>query len=309
MLRPNRHWPGFRAGQHVERRGRDRRRPPSAHATASRRRRRRPRRRDHREAAARAARVSNWLHDQVAVGDVLDARARRPATFVLPKPLPETAADAVGRQRHHARDVDAARPAPPRPGARRRLRPRRAPPERRHLRRRARAHSPRPCRACALTTHFTAERGRFDADGARGARARLRRAPAPCSAARAAFMDDGPGTLGRATASPDRLACESLRWPASHASRAAGAPVQVRCARSERLLHADGASAAARRRRARRPRAAATAAAWASATPAAAVKRERHRREPAHRRVSSEPGERIQLCISAAPAPTSTLEL
>ena len=150
VLRPNRNWPGFRAGQHVgvevEIDGvRHQRRYSLSSA---------PRR--GRGIAITVKRqpggtVSNWLHDHIHVGDTL-ALEPPAGGFVLPDPLPQhllmlSAGSGITPVMAMLRAL-----AQTATRGRRRLRARRAPSRARDLRDRARATSRRPIRGSPCTT-------------------------------------------------------------------------------------------------------------------------------------------------------------
>jgi ferredoxin-NADP reductase len=233
VLRPNRWWPGFGAGQHVtvalEIRGARYHRTYSLSSM--------PADRFLRLTVKRhaAGRVSNALHDQLAVGDVL-VLSPPAGEFTLPPVPPRkllmlsagsgiTPVMSMLRDLHHRapdRDVVFVHVC-------------RTPTdaifadELRTL-----AASMRDLR---LVTHVTAERGRLDADGI----ATL----VPDYAERSTWLC-GPASFMEmvqarwdAEGLADRLACERFGGPVAH-QRAAGVPVRVRATRSNHTFTTTG---------------------------------------------------------------------
>ena len=233
VLRPNRRWPGFAAGQHVsvaiEIRGVRHHRTYSLSSA--------PADRFLRLTVKRHAdgRVSNALHDQLGVGDVVELSP--PAgDFVLPKALPEkllllsagsgiTPVMSMLRDLHHrAPDCDVVfvhvcrTPADAIFAA-----------ELRALT----ASMP----ALRLAIHSTAERGRLDGDGIASL--------APDRAERQAWLC-GPTSFlemvqarWEAEGLADHLACERFSGPVLRPS-AAGVPVRVQATRSGRAFTTTG---------------------------------------------------------------------
>jgi ferredoxin-NADP reductase len=291
VLRPNRNWPGFRAGQHVgvevEIDGiRHQRRYSLSSA---------PRRA--RSIAITVKRqpggtVSNWLHDHLHVGDTL-ALEPPAGGFVLPDPLPQhllmlSAGSGITPVMAMLRalvqtttPVDVAfvhvvrRPADAIFAT-----------ELRHLA----ATDPR------VTLHLTSpKRGRFDP----AALARL----VPDYAERPTLLC-GPATFMTtlqahydAQGLGAHLFLESFGAPLP--APGAAAAVEIRCARSERLFTADGATPllVAAERAGLQPR---YGCRMGICHTCSCVKRDGTVENLLTGEVSSEPGERIQLCISRA---------
>lgn len=233
LLRPNRRWPGHAAGQHVsvalELRGVRHHRTFSLSSA--------PGDRLLRLTVKRqpGGLVTNAMHDRLAAGDIVELSP--PAgEFVLPAPLPAkllllSAGSGITPLAAMLRDL------------------RRRDPDRDvvflhvcRTRRDAIFASELAALAAAmprlhLVTHFTAERGRLDADGLA--------ALVPDAAERRTFLC-GPDSFmamvqarWQADGVADRLACERFTGPGP-AARSAGAPVRVRATRSGREFTTTG---------------------------------------------------------------------
>jgi len=301
VLRPNRNWPGFRAGQHVgveiEIDGVRHQRRYSLSSAPSARRviaitvKRQP-----------GGKVSSWLHDRVHAGDVVGLGP--PAgTFTLPTPRPErllmvSAGSGITPLMAMLRDL-AASPALDVVFV--------------HVARRpddaifaaelTRLAASRP--GLTVHHHHSAERGRFDA-------ATLA-ALVPDHAERTAFLCGPAGfmttirthfaTRGLA----DRLHEESFGAPSGATPGADAGTLEVRCARSERLFDAaaDVPLLVAAEQAGLRPR---YGCRMGICHTCSCVKRTGTVENVLTGEISSEPGERIQLCISR-PRTELTLEL
>jgi stearoyl-CoA 9-desaturase NADPH oxidoreductase len=300
VLRPNRHWPGFRAGQHVgveiEIAGVRHVRRYSLSSAPTREPRvtitvkRQP-----------GGKVSNWLHDHVRIGDALVLEP--PAgEFVLPSPLPAgllmlsagsgiTPLMAMLRTVLHATvpiDITFIHVA-------------RRPDDAIFARELAdfSASDPRLTRH----RHFTAEHGRFTP----ATLARL----APDYHERSTLLCGPPSFMAtlqehfRAEGLAARLDFES--FGAVLGDTAATATTEIRCARSERLFTSDGTTPllVAAEQAGLRPRYGCRMGICHSCS---CVKRDGTVENLRTGEISSEPGERIQLCISRARSDL-TLEL
>jgi len=233
VLRANRRWPGFTAGQHVsvtlEIRGVRHVRTFSLSSA--------PGDRLLRLTVKRHAggQVTKALHDEVAVGDVLELSAPEGA-FVLPAPLPEkllmlSAGSGITpvasllrdlRQRDPARDVVFVHVC-------------RTPRDAIFAAELAALAADMP--SLRLVTHVTSERGRLDTDGIA--------ALVPDRAERHTFLCGPPAFLEMVRARWDaeglaaRLAFERFGGPIPD-RRATGASVQVRALRSQRTFATSG---------------------------------------------------------------------
>jgi ferredoxin-NADP reductase len=293
-LRPNRRWPGFRAGQHVgievDIAGvRHRRRYTISSAPG----------RDRRIAVTVRRRpdglVSRWLHDRLAVGDVVTL-APPDGDFVLPRPLPTrilllSAGSGITPTMSILRDLA--------------RRPTRTEIAFVHVARdpahtifgtelRALAAELAPL---ALHLHASAHDGRFDA-------ATLARV-VPDWQERPAWLC-GPASFMAAMASAWRAAgiasqlrTESFGADLARIAEPGAAPSAIVCTRSERVFTTDGGTPllAAAERAGLRPRYGCRMGICHTCT---CVKRTGTVENLRTGAISSEPGERIQLCITRA---------
>jgi len=233
VLQPNRRWPGFAAGQHVtvsiEIGGVRHHRSFSLSSAPSDRWLRLTVKRNP------SGRVSNALHDRIAPGDAIELSP--PAgTFVLPVPLPEklsmlSAGSGITpvlsmlrelARRDPARDVVFVHVC-------------RTPGDALFAAELSEIAAAMP--ALRLVTHVTAERGRLDADGIA--------ALVPDLAERQTFLCGPASFMAMVEARFERdglahrLACERFGGPVAR-RRTAGAPVQVRATRSQRAFATTG---------------------------------------------------------------------
>ena len=262
---------------------------------------------------AAAASVSSWLHDRCSAGPVVRL-GRGGGRLRAARRGAAEAALRHRRQRRHAGDVDPARPRRPRRRRGRRARAVRAQPRRTRSSRGELATWRRATPALRLVFALRRRRGRsgrVQRGAARRCRARLRGARAtylcgpPALMARVERMWDAAGASARLR---ERFAAPALTGAAPHgdgASRRARSSVQLsrsgRRALDQRRRHAARSSSSA-------PASGRAHGCRMGICNTCTLHQARGRRaQPRHRaRVSSEPDEEIQLCISA---PLSDLEL